>query len=527
MLHMATQKEMEDLLARDFLKDIDIIATKERVLDYQKYYYTDLYDRDFIAEKPFFYFKDTPRENTLICLQYFSDNSLSRNATCYIFNESGEPVEYIKLYESVKDYSDEDIKKYITDWKGKPQYKKVEVMKKGSVGTNSIVFFPLYDQTEVQAKELMGVLVLEYDRAYNYSDEKHFLSTENDLKLLSFSLLSDVIRKESQTDKLTGLLSRKHFEELANKLINTNEGPIYFLLYDIDRFKKVNDTYGHRFGDSVLQMISNKVTSLKGDNDIFGRIGGEEFMLIVNDVRDIETYAENIRIAVSSIDYEQLGEPDLNITISIGISVFPNDGSDFKSLMENADRAMYKSKEDGRNRVSIYEKGLTKRKNNIDELTGILVEDEILNARNIRTLIEMISRTTVGGPDDPELVLLRTLKSLMDAEYVAMVDVADGKVKVSSQITDFDEINVNEKLVEEVIELERSITLVDWDSVVRLNKLTGVPEWHSVILLPVKYDCNFQKLVYISVNYKEREYDEVDINLSETIIHTLAKEIST
>lgn len=497
MLHMASKEEMKDLLDRDFLKEVDINLIKETVLRYQKYNYTELYGRDFIIEKPFFYFKDSPRENTLICLQYFSDNSLSRNATCYIFTDSGEPVEYIKLYDSDKDYSDEDIKRYILDWKKNPQYKKIDVSREGSVGTNSIVIFPLYDHTELQAKELAGALVLEYDRAYNNSDEEHFISTENDLKLLSFSLLSDVIRKESQTDKLTGLLSRKRFEELANELINKSEATVYFLLFDIDKFKKVNDSYGHRFGDSVLKIISSRVSSLIGEEAILGRIGGEEFMLIVEGVMDIESYAENIRIAVSQIDYEQLGEPDLNITISIGISIFPENGTDYKTLYENADRAMYKSKEDGRNRATFYDKTFTKRKKNLDELAGILVEDEILDARNVRTLIEIIRRTVGEGLVDSELLLLRTLKSLMNADFIALLEIGSGQAEVSLQITDIENMKVNINLLDKILENGRPFTLIDWDSVVQLNKVTGVPEWHSVMLLSVKYDCNFEKIIYI------------------------------
>ena len=120
-------------------------------------------------------------------------------------------------------------------------------------------------------------------------------------------------------------------------------------MFDIDYFKKVNDTYGHYVGDMVLKKLSELISQNIREVDSFGRWGGEEFMLLLHKANQAEAIyiAEKLRKLVADFSIENL----YKITISIGISTFAKNDTK-ESLLQRADQALYKSKEDGRNRVT-------------------------------------------------------------------------------------------------------------------------------------------------------------------------------
>lgn len=526
-IFLAGREEMEDLLSKDYSKELDIEEILGEVWKYQRDHCLETFDEDFIESYPYFYYLENNSENLRVSLKYFADNFLAKNATCFIFNELGLPEEYIRLFTLNKDYTDEFIQNEILEWKKEGGYKKILLKQKGSVGSNALVIQPLNKINEEGEKEVFACLVLEFDKAYNYSDNKYCADKKSYLNLLSFVLFSDMVRRDSYTDKLTGLLTRKRMEELTEKLISKGEESFYFLFYDIDKFKSINDKYGHRFGDTVLKMISSKVSSIKDRDNLLGRMGGEEFLLLVRgEQKDIVNYAENLRQLVSTIDYESVGHPDLMTTISIGISKFPEDGKDYETIYENADRAMYKSKESGRNKVSVYEKGLVKKVKKIDELAGILGENEVVSSRNIRIIVEMLQNIRTGQVKKSVKLFLKTLKNTFNASYISLIEVREGGLRILTEASDNDAAVINEKFVKEVVDSKEPIAIIDWEREIEHNKIVNTVEWNSVMVLPVLYDCAFKNVIYISTNYKKREYCKEDINLAQTLINTLAKELS-
>ncbi len=148
-------------------------------------------------------------------------------------------------------------------------------------------------------------------------------------------------RKSSMTDELTGILNRRGIIKEAKK-VSVNSTLLFF---DIDHFKKINDTYGHEFGDFVLKEISKLIYDNIRNSDIFGRWGGEEFVLILRGTR--YNYgmkvAEKIRKVVENYDFK-----GVKVTISIGVAPF---NGDLQSAIEKADKALYEAKESGRNQV--------------------------------------------------------------------------------------------------------------------------------------------------------------------------------
>jgi polar amino acid transport system substrate-binding protein len=156
---------------------------------------------------------------------------------------------------------------------------------------------------------------------------------------------ANLYRRQAQEDALTGIYNRGSIESILKKLLRKEDGSILF--FDIDHFKKINDTYGHEKGDFVLKKLAKIIKDHIRESDIFGRWGGEEFVLILPNTpyEKALIVAEKIRKIVESSDFD-----GIDVTISVGVSEFRK-GDSVKSVVKKADLAMYKAKEDGRNRV--------------------------------------------------------------------------------------------------------------------------------------------------------------------------------
>jgi len=167
------------------------------------------------------------------------------------------------------------------------------------------------------------------------------------------------LEQVSQTDSLTQLYNRGHWEStLKQEFLRTkrNGGSSALLMFDIDRFKVVNDEYGHTCGDEALRHLSKLLKTTLRETDIAGRYGGEEFVvtLLDTDEKGAEIFAERLRVLIeqSPVMYKQL---EVKVTVSIGFACFSNEFKDHERWIEAADKAMYQSKKNGRNKVTAYD----------------------------------------------------------------------------------------------------------------------------------------------------------------------------
>jgi two-component system, cell cycle response regulator len=130
------------------------------------------------------------------------------------------------------------------------------------------------------------------------------------------------------------------------------ERPLAVLMLDLDHFKRVNDTYGHARGDSVLRELAHRVQEQIREVDTFARYGGEEFVVVLPEttVDGAAQLAERICHAVRRDPFQSDGEEPLNVTLSVGGAAFPQHGSSAATLMRAADKALYVAKADGRDR---------------------------------------------------------------------------------------------------------------------------------------------------------------------------------
>ncbi|MDX1693411.1 MAG: diguanylate cyclase [Ketobacteraceae bacterium] len=162
----------------------------------------------------------------------------------------------------------------------------------------------------------------------------------------------------SRVDGLTQLFNRSHWQSRLNEEFSRAaryESPLTLIMFDLDHFKSINDTYGHLGGDAVLTTVARIVRESVRENDIPGRYGGEEFgvILVNTDEEGAKVVAERIRstIEATPIPYE---EGEISATASLGIATYERGIDDAEELIANADAALYYCKEHGRNQVSSY-----------------------------------------------------------------------------------------------------------------------------------------------------------------------------
>jgi diguanylate cyclase (GGDEF)-like protein/PAS domain S-box-containing protein len=190
----------------------------------------------------------------------------------------------------------------------------------------------------------------------------------------------NVIQHQALHDPLTDLPNRQEFalrfvQALENAKRNNHEMALMFL--DLDRFKNVNDRLGHSVGDTVLKVIASRFLSCLRAEDVVARFGGDEFLILVskiNSPKDGAMVAEKILKAVSLP--VKIGEHTLHPTVSIGIAIYPGDGQSMESVKKNADVALYRAKEDGRNRFSLYDRSM----GSLQEAERFTLENEFREA---------------------------------------------------------------------------------------------------------------------------------------------------
>ncbi len=157
----------------------------------------------------------------------------------------------------------------------------------------------------------------------------------------------------ANTDMLTGLPNRRHtlaFLEKALAGAREHGAPLAVAMFDIDHFKRINDTYGHAVGDDVIRRVAQRAKAALREEDMLGRIGGEEFVCILQraSAQAAEIVAERVRKAVETGTGEQEGQP--GATISVGLAIYDGE-PDIEELMHRADKALYAAKREGRNRM--------------------------------------------------------------------------------------------------------------------------------------------------------------------------------
>jgi len=225
-----------------------------------------------------------------------------------------------------------------------------------------------------ETKHIQLVLVSIYD------EENHFEG--------NFGIVRDITEQMKQIetitffankDYLTGINNRRNFFNEGNALFNKNhreKKPLTLVMFDIDHFKKVNDTYGHDAGDVVIREIAELVLEEISDASILGRYGGEEYIVLIPDhVEEVYTLFEKIREKIDQNVFK-CEDKKVHVTVSTGLYAIDSEKDTLESSITKSDVALYESKENGRNQTTTFIESVHGM-SSLDELTGLFTEESM------------------------------------------------------------------------------------------------------------------------------------------------------
>jgi len=233
-------------------------------------------------------------------------------------------------------------------------------------------------------------------------------------------------------DGLTGLPNRSLFSKLLNQSISLaqrNNRKLAVLFLDLDHFKHINDTLGHDAGDQLLREVAGRLKSCLRDSDTVARLGGDEFVVMLPELEE-STYVVNVarKIVATIAKPFNLSGQEFGVTASIGISTYPNDGLDEQTLTKNADIAMYKVKEEGKNNFQLYSDKLQ-----AESLERLTLESSLRNALDKKELelYYQAKRDVVSGQvtgmeallrwQHPDLGMVAPLRFLQVADDIGLL----------------------------------------------------------------------------------------------------------
>lgn len=282
-----------------------------------------------------------------------------------------------------------------------------------------------------------GCLVLFSSREQATESELKFLNLfARQIELaITIADLFQVVKEQAITDAMTTLYNRRHFEECLMKEVvrAKRQGQKFTVIgIDLDHLKKINDIYGHNYGDTAIKTIAEVMKNSCRSIDIAARMGGEEFNVILPgvDSNGGMIFAERIRKTISSIELEKIGK----ITASIGVATYMEHSEDVYELLELVDHAMYESKRNGRNRVTLAKPVnetswqevaiatfidiLTKHRIPLDIRTSKALTEKLQEMNINNEMLYHVSDTLVSTYN-PEHVTGGTKKKLLMATYLA------------------------------------------------------------------------------------------------------------
>ena len=317
------------------------------------------------------------------------------------------------------------------------------------------------------------------------------------------------LRAISSIDKLTGLYTRKYFESaLQKEILNASMGnqELSIIMMDIDRFKAVNDRFGHQIGDEILSQIASLIMTNIRETDICGRYGGEEFVLLLpsTSIRDAYKIAENLRKKIKGSVFIESNI----ITISMGIAVYPEHSIWMKDLIDKADQALYYSKENGRDRTTIYDVNMGRTVKRADKLTGIISGNMVDDMRNVEIMIETLELQCDLNLKQEEKVFDFLGKIIeVSGAKAGSIFILDDDKKPIEQISRKRMVNkvikdmpYSSKLLMECIENAKGSYSIDYDSSAHIDAITGMPSLQSKMLVPIKNRGKILAVLYLSVS---------------------------
>jgi diguanylate cyclase (GGDEF)-like protein len=373
---------------------------------------------------------------------------------------------------------------------------------------------------QFRVDSIKGYLYMDSERVLNNFNEESLNKCFELTSFISFIMENYLLKISSSIDKLTGTLTRRFLEEaLSQQVEKANEarGVFSIIMFDLDNFKGVNDRFGHQTGDQVLSDVCRVVMDSIRKNDVCGRYGGEEFIVILpeTDITLAYEIAERIR---QTIEEKKLLGTKRELTVSIGVATYPSHGKWKQELVEKADQALYVAKANGRNRSQVWEEKFTGTVGGTNKLLGIVSGNLVQDSRNILAMVELMD--IVKAEYDLETKVFNALGRIIETTeaYNGMFfRINENKVteKFARRIfkEEWTEVKgYSEDILEAAILDKQAKCIIDWDSIVDYDLVTGMPNWNSVMVIPIIKSGFACGILYLTVPIKVKEFKLEDLN---------------
>lgn len=313
----------------------------------------------------------------------------------------------------------------------------------------------------------------------------------------------------ASTDKLTGALNRKYMDAALSdnfdEAVRTNN-PFSVIMIDLDYFKHVNDTYGHLVGDDVLRATADIVRSCLNKGDVFGRYGGEEFIaMIKGDAAAARVMAEKIRTGIFGAKI--LGNKR-DITASLGVAAFPEHADTAKTLVDRADKALYRAKQTGRNKHEVWAQdmaGMVVKKNREQEFFS---GDSAKDAARMQSLYNLMQIAALELPLPEKLrLMLEEIYTTISATDVTLFSNNGGTLENTLCAAHGAQTpaHYNNIVINDVFKSGNPACLVDWENA---DASEGLADWRSIAVVPAVFARNTKAILYAAVSVKIKEFKE-------------------
>lgn len=471
------------------------------------------------------------RHNILTILQYCIQKTVAERAYLFIQDENGKLAEVIKSDPNAKPPEIQGMLKNIENSEAG-----LVVSALFDLGNRhllnhyqkGIIFIPV-KRNESKLDDLsrrkgdfrfgkssiLAYVYLESSMVLNNFSHETVAELHAALNLLHVLLDNYNLKRISTNDRLTGVFLRKYIEEilpLEFSRARAENLKMSVIMCDIDKFKNINDIYGHRKGDEILSAIGKVLRNTLRKTDFVGRYGGEEFIILLPETAHSEAFliSEKLRRTIEEIDL--LGE-NRPVTMSFGVSEFPAHGLNEEELIERADQALYFSKNTGRNRTTVWNESIGQAYYRFDRLAGILTGNISSDTRTVQAIIDTLDIFKQKVPRDDKLNhIMRTLIDITEAQDCAIYMREDGIIRPMWVLERgkqgfTDSVTLAEDLVDYYFERETGQYFINWEETSKVDLVTGIPIWKSCIVMPLADVRGIQGLLVLTVPISSKEFD--------------------
>ncbi|MCR3955007.1 MAG: diguanylate cyclase [Gudongella sp.] len=374
--------------------------------------------------------------------------------------------------------------------------------------------------------KVLGYVYLQTDSAINRFDQERLLLSISMAKLIYLNLENRKLHRRANYDRLTNVLSRETIESELEEIIevyNGTESEFSVLMMDIDRFKDINDTYGHQKGDQILGRIGEILNESTRSSDRVGRYGGEEFLVLLENISidDTVSVAEEIR---RSVYEDRRFAIDRKVTLSIGIAHYPYHGTSKEELIYKADQALYFAKEMlGRNKVAVWNNDMEKIENISSVGNKVTMEVFGRSQNSIVSLMDIAVLSRSLETIDKKLFrFLGAINESIDADLSSILIIDDGVV--INQFTRegvasgwSDNKKIAEGMIGKILETRESSLSVNWAGAVYNMGTVDIASLKSIIMTPVMVGDSIKAMVYCEASLRNKDFTSADVMAVEVL----------